>query len=148
MTTPMTPQGAVSVGIGTLLTGDATLVALTGSDASSNPKIWGGVAPLTDDLPYCYFQRQAGLGPEFSFSQEVMDDLLFLVKGVSTVALEADAIAARARVLMIDPTMTLGAGWTLKYCRPEGAPIDIQEPNGGTVFYHVGTMFRIKIFPA
>lgn len=137
----MTPQGAVSVGIGTLLTGDATLVALaTGG-------IWGATAPVTDDLPFCYFQLQAGQGPEFSFSQEVMDDLLFLVKGVSTVALEADSIASRARVLMTDPTMTLGMGWAMKYCRPETA-INIQEPNGGTVFYHVGTMFRIKIFPA
>lgn len=141
MTTPMTPQGAVSVGIGTLLTGDATLMALaTGG-------VWGGIAPIEDDLPFCYFQLQAGQGAEFSFSQEVMADLLFLVKGVSTVALEADAIASRARVLMTDPTMTLGAGWSKQYCRPETA-INIQEPNGGTVFYHVGTMFRIKIFPA
>lgn len=143
----MTPQGAVAVGIGTLLTGDAMLAGLTGSDDDGNPKIWGGIAPVEDLLPYCFFQLQAGAGPEFSFSQEIIDDLLFLIKGVSTDAVEADNIAARVRVLMTDPTMTLGEGWTLAYCRPERA-VNMQEPNGGTVFYHVGTMFRIKVFPA
>jgi hypothetical protein len=143
----MTPQGAVAVGIGTLLATDTALAALVGTDTDGNVKVWGDVAPVENDLPYCFFQLQAGNGPEFSLSQEIMDDLLFLVKGVSTDAVVADQIAARARVLMKDPTMTLGDGWTLKYCRPERG-INMQEPNGGTVFYHVGTMFRIKVFPA
>lgn len=148
MTAPMTPQGAVAVGIGDLLAADATLVALVGTDTQGNPKICGGIAPLEDNLPYCYFQLQGGRGPEDTFTGEVVNDVLFWVKGVSTNAVEADQIAARARVLLKDPVMTLGDGWTLAYCRPEQALTLPPEPNGGSVFYHVGTMFRIKIFPA
>src|ERR1700675_1706894 len=109
--TAMTPSGAVTVGIGTLLANDATMQSLAIGG------IWNGMAPIENNLPYCSYRHQAGLGPDWSFSQQVIEDLLFIVKGVDdTDGTQADAIAARARLLLTDPILTLGTGWTLAYC--------------------------------
>lgn len=139
----MTPSGAVIVGLGAFLQADTALMAL------ADGRIWKGNVPLSVDYPFCSFQLQAGSGPEYSFTQEALNDNLFTVKGVDNVdGTTAEAIAARARVILKDAALTLGTGWQLEYCRPEGADKEMEEPNGSITFYHKIVSIRVKVSPA
>lgn len=129
---------ALSTGIYTLLTGDATLMALATGGVHSQ-RVPQDTAP-----PYVVFAQQSALD-HYAFTRRAWEERFYLVRGITkgSNADAADDIAARIDTILNDATLTV-AGYANIVCRRVN-PIEYTESPGGVEYHHAGGVYRIGV---
>lgn len=129
---------AIATALTTLLTGDATLMALATGGVHSQR------VPQDTSPPYVVFAQQTGLD-HYSFAKRAWEERFYLVRGITkgSDADSADDIAARIDLILNDATLTV-AGYTNIVCR-RVQPIEYPESPDGVEYHHAGGIYRIGV---
>jgi hypothetical protein len=126
------------------LAGDSTLNALLGTPATGYSKsIYYAQAPDNATFPFVVFNKQSGVPTEAFGAPSVMENDIWLIKGLdrSTSADTAEAIQARIAVLLNDASLSISGG-TLMYLRRQ-SDVEYPEVNEGVQYHHAGSLYRL-----
>lgn len=132
----------VRIALWSKLNGDATL---TGLLATSTAIYWS-VAPAGAAFPFIVMNKQAGT-PIWQFADRA-DNELYQVKAIdkNTTAGRAEDIAARVDVVLNRAKLTIGGKHHLSLIRE--SDVDYSETDEGSLYFHVGGMYRLVTEPA
>jgi hypothetical protein len=127
------------------MSGDTTLNNLLHAPPAGYTKsIFYQEAPNKAGLPYVIFNQQSGT-PAYGFaSTTVMDNEIWLIKGVdrNESADTADSIAERLDALLTDGVLSI-SGKTQLYLRRESDLPSYSETVDGVRYIHSGALFRL-----
>lgn len=126
------------------LAGDTTLNNLLGTPAPGYTKnIYHQEAPAGAAFPLVIINKQSGTPTEAFTDPSAMETDIWLVKAVdrNTSADTAEAVSARAAVLLNDAALTISGATTL-YLRRQ-SDVEYPEVTDGVTYRHVGSLFRL-----
>lgn len=132
------------------LSGDTTLTNMLGSAAPGYSKaIYYEQAPAKAVFPLVILQIQAAVASYGFASTTIMEDELWLIKGVDKMEQNAssadtvDGIRSRLNALLTDATLTI-SGKSQLYLRWESGT-HYSENADGTEYKHAGSSFRLVV---
>jgi hypothetical protein len=126
------------------LSGDTTLTNLLGTAASGYSKsIYHAQAPGNAAFPFVVFSKSSGVPTEAFGVPSVMDNDIWLVKGVDrgSSADTAESIQARIAVLLNDASLSISGG-TLLYLRRQ-SDVEYPQVDDGVQYHHAGSLYRL-----
>lgn len=130
-------MNALETAIYSALSGDSSLTTKLGGSY-----IYNQVAPQGQDPPYVIFAK-AGGGDE-NITPHRMRNYAYLVKGVSAGKKEAGEVDDLCDAVLEGTTLTV-TGWTNFYCYREDDVSYTEVMRDGTVRYHSGAYYRIRV---
>lgn len=129
-------MNAIEAGIYTALTGANALTTALGGSYIYNP-----IAPQGQAFPYVIFSHSGG-GHE-NITPSDLQNHVYLIKAVDDEPKNAGTIQDHIVTALDGVTLTV-SGYTAFYCRAE-EEIQYTEDRDGTVIYHRGHYYRVRI---